>query len=166
MGWVIGISVAAGVAAWLFVCTQPYGLEHLLPRLPEPEPRLRYRDFETIERDEPMEGDPEYGQPGAPWGMFNGEDADGRMRAHWLHSSEANAPPHVRVGGEYLCRVGNERDWRRVWFRVLKVEGCSRGHRGWCTLRAVVEPMDRAWGTRSSHSSSLGPGVIGMNRNH
>jgi len=116
----------------------------------EDERRKLYRDFEKIERDEPMEGDPEFGQPGTPWGMFDGEGADGRLRAHWTHSSEANARRQVKLGGEYLCRVGNDQDWRQVWFRVLGIERCSEGAGGWWTLSAVVERMDRTWGTRSS----------------
>ena len=46
-------------------------------------------------------------------------------------------------------RVGNDQDWRHVWFRVLQIEGCSRDDLGWWTLSAVVEQLDRTWGTRT-----------------
>ena len=122
MGWIIGIIAAVWVAAWLYSRMRPNDMESVIRGLPEAERRQLCRDFEKIERDEPTEGDPEYGQPGTPWGMFDGEGADGRLRAHWTHSSERNARRQVKVGGEYLCRVGDDRDWRQVWFRVLDIE--------------------------------------------
>lgn len=150
MGWIISIIAAVYVGALLYLRMRPNDMESVMRRLPEDERPKLYRDFEKIERDEPMEGDPEYGQPGTPWGIFDGEGADGRLRAHWTHSSEANARRQVKVGGEYLCRVGDDRDWRQIWFRVLEIERCSPGDGGWWTLSAVVERMDRTWGTRSS----------------
>ena len=118
--------------------------------LPEAERRRLYREFAKIERDEPLEGDPEYGQPGTPWGMFDGKGADGRLRAHWLHSSESNARRQVKVGGEYLCRVGDDRNWRQVWFRILAIERCSRDDLGWWRLSAVVEDETSLARARSS----------------
>lgn len=150
MGWIIGIVAAAFVGALLYLRMRPNDMESVIRRLPEDERKRLYRDFEKIERDEPLEGDPEFGLPGTPWGMFDGEGADGRLRAHWTHSSEANARRQVKLGGESLCRVGNDQDWRQVWFRVLEIERCSEGAGGWWTLSAVVERMDRTWGTRSS----------------
>ena len=151
MGWIIGIVAVVSVMGWLYSRMRPNDMESVMRRLPEAERRRLYRDFEKIERDDPMEGDPEYGQPGTPWGMFDGRGSDGRLRAYWVNSSEANARRQIKVGGAYLCRVGDDRDWRQVWFRVLAIEGCSRDDLGWWTLRAIVEKMDRTWGTRSSH---------------
>lgn len=151
MGWIIGIIAAVCLTAWLSSRMRPNDMESVIRRLPEEERRKLYRDFEKIERDEPVEGDPEHGQPGTPWGTFDGKGKDGRLRAHWIHSSEANARRQVKIGGEYLCRVGDDQNWRQVWFRVLEIEGCSGDDLGWWKLRAIVEKMDRSWGTRSSH---------------
>lgn len=150
MGWIIGILASVWVTGLLYLLMRPNDMESVIRRLPEAERRRLYRDFVKIERDEPMEGDPEYGQPGAPWGTFEGRGPDGRLRANWTHSSEANARRQVKVGGEYLCRVGGDRNWRHVWFRVLEIEGCSRDDLGWWTLSVVVERLERTWGTRSS----------------
>lgn len=143
MGWVIGIIVAGFFVAWISSRMQRDDMESVIRRLPEDERRKLDRDFKKIERDEPTEGDPEYGEPGTPWGMFDGTGEDGRLRAHWIHSSEANARRQVKVGGEYLCRVGDDENWRRVWFRVLEIEECSRDELGWWTLSAVVEKLER-----------------------
>ncbi len=151
MGWIIGIVAAVCFIAWLSSRMRPNDMESVIRRLPEDERRKLYRDFEKIERDEPVEGDPEHGQTGTPWGMFDGKGKDGRLRAHWIHSSEANARRQVKIGGEYLCRVGDDQNWRQVWFRVLEIEGCTGDDLGWWKLRAIVEKMDRTWGTRSSH---------------
>ena len=150
MGWIVGIVLAACAIGWLHAQMRPNDMESVIRRLPEDERRKLYRDFAKIDRDEPTEGDPEYGQPGIPWGMFDGKGKDGRLRSHWIHSSEANARRQVKVGGEYLCRVGDDQNWCRVWFRVLEIEGCSRDDLGWRTLSAVVEQLERTSGTRSS----------------
>ena len=145
----MSIVLAAAAIGWLYAQMRPNDMESVIRRLPEDERRKLHRDFAKIDRDEPIEGDPEDGQPGIPRGMFDGKGMDGRLRSHWIHTSEANARRQVKVGGEYLCRVGNDQDWRHVWFRVLQIEGCSRDDLGWWTLSAVVEQLDRTWGTRT-----------------
>jgi len=150
MGWIIGILAGIWVTSLLYVLMRPKDMESVIRRLPEDERRRPYRDFERIEHDEPTESDPEYGQPGTPWGTFDGRGADGRLRANWIHSSEANARRRVKVGGEYLCRVGDDRDWRQIWFRVLEIEGVREDDLRWWNLTAVVDKLERTWGTRSS----------------
>ena len=130
MGWIIGIIAAVCVIGWLYSQRQPNDMESVIRRLPEAERRQLYRDFKKIERDEPMESDPEYGGPGTPWGMFDGEGADGRLRAHWTHSSEAKRP-------------ATGQGWRRVSLQGRRRPGLAAGLVSGPGNRGVFERRSR-----------------------